>query len=246
MDIRLALITGIDIPIPELQISIHQPTMKDISYMGEQDFFTAVHHICLDKEALVEDKVLLENLTNFQVLMKVLEQSKDASEKKLALTTLLSLLFPSYQAMFTPNSIILRNAETSENVLIDKDSFQYLQNMIKEVCCVNNIFQGNNIVYKPANARAKAIADKIMRGRQKAAAAKGGENFESVFSRYISILTIGTSSMSLKDCTELTMYQLFDLVERYTLYTGWDIDLRVRLAGGDPKSEADNWMKNIH
>ena len=42
------------------------------------------------------------------------------------------------------------------------------------------------------------------------------------------------------------MYQLFDLVERYTLYTGWDIDLRVRLAGGDPKQEADNWMKNIH
>lgn len=246
MDIRLALMTGIDIPIPELQVAIHQPTMKDISYMGEQDFFTAVHHICLDKEALIEDKNLLVNLTNFQVLMKVLEQSKDASEKKNALTTLLSLLFPSYKAIFTPNSIILNNMETQESVLIDSNNFQYLQDMIKEVCCVSNIFQGNNIVYKPANARAKAIADKIMRGRQKAAAAKGGESFESVFSRYISILTIGTSTMSFADCAELTMYQLFDLVERYTLYTGWDIDLRVRLAGGDPKSEPDNWMKNIH
>lgn len=246
MDIRLALMTGIDIPIPELQIAIHQPTMKEIAYMGEEDFFTAVHHICLDKEALIEDKNLLESLSNFQVLMKVLEQSKDASVKKQALITLLSLLFPSHRAMFTPNSIILSNTETSENILIDKDNFGILQSMIKEVCCVSNIFQGNNIVYNPANARAKEIADKIMRGRRKAAEAKGGDNFESIFSRYISILTIGTSTMSFQDCAELTMYQLFDLVERYTLYTGWDIDLRVRLAGGDPKTEADNWMKNIH
>jgi hypothetical protein len=39
--------------------------MKEIAFMGEEDFFTAVHHICLDKEALIEDKNLLESLTNF-------------------------------------------------------------------------------------------------------------------------------------------------------------------------------------
>ena len=245
MDIKLALITGIDIPIPELQIVMHQPTMKDISYMGEQDFFNAVHHLCLNKESLIEDESLLENLTNFQVLMKVIEQSKDASNKKKALSDLLSLLFPSYKAAFTPNSILLCDLESSTTICVDKDNFEYLQNMVKEVCCINSIFQGDNITYKPANKKAEEIAKKLMKGRQKAAALKEKSN-DSIFSRYISILTIGVSSMSLKDCIDLTMYQLFDLVERYTLYTGWDIDLRVRLAGGDPKSEADNWMKNIH
>ena len=42
MDIRLALMTGIDIPVPELQTVIHQPTIKEISYMGEQDFFVGL------------------------------------------------------------------------------------------------------------------------------------------------------------------------------------------------------------
>ena len=42
------------------------------------------------------------------------------------------------------------------------------------------------------------------------------------------------------------MYQLYDLIERYSLYTNWDIDLRIRLAGGKPDSQAEDWMKNIH
>lgn len=52
--------------------------------------------------------------------------------------------------------------------------------------------------------------------------------------------------MSLQNAMDLTMYQLYDLVERYTLYTDWDIDIRSRLAGGKPDSKPDNWMKNIH
>ena len=35
----LSLMTGIDIPIPELQAVIHQPTIEEISMIGEQEFF---------------------------------------------------------------------------------------------------------------------------------------------------------------------------------------------------------------
>jgi len=52
--------------------------------------------------------------------------------------------------------------------------------------------------------------------------------------------------MSLQDCLNLTMYQLFDLIERYSLYVNWDLDIKSRLAGGKPDSKPDNWMKNIH
>jgi hypothetical protein len=37
--------------------------------------------------------------------------------------------------------------------------------------------------------------------------------------------------MSLNDMMNLTVYQLYDLIERYSLYTHWDIDIRSRLAG---------------
>lgn len=38
-DIDLALFTGVDIPVPELQIIIHQPTIKEISMVGEKPFY---------------------------------------------------------------------------------------------------------------------------------------------------------------------------------------------------------------
>lgn len=243
MDIRLALMTGIDVPIPELQLVLHQPTIQEISFLGEQDFFTAVHLLTLDKESLIEDESVSSQLTNFQVLMKVIEQM-DAN-KKAPLLTLFSLLFPACKTVLMPKSIILMNGETSENIMIDDNNFQVLQDTLKEVLCVSNLFQGNNIVYKPANAEAKRIADKIMRGRRKVAEMKEKSN-DSVFARYISILSVGLASMTVQDCISLTMFQLFDLVERFTLFTEWDIDLRVRLAGGSPKTEAENWMKNIH
>lgn len=243
-DIRLALMAGIDIPIPELQLTLYQPRIQDIAFMGENDFFTALHYLCLDKTQLVEDESLLHDLTNFQVLLKVIEQS-ESKEKKNAIITLLSMLFPSCKPLITPRSIVLQNIETGSSTLIDSDNFEVLQDTLKEILCVSSIFQGDNIVYNPGNAAAKRIADKLMRGRRKAAELKGKSN-ESAISRYLSILAVGLFSMSLEDCLGLTLYQLFDLVERYTLYLDWDVDLRIRLAGGTPKSEAENWMKNIH
>lgn len=244
MDTRLALMTGVNIPIPELQLVIHQPTLKEISMMGEKEFFTAIHFLCVEKEALVQDKSLLQNLTNFQVLMKVMEQLKGREERN-AFTTLLSLLFPDFRPMITPNSIIFANPETQQNIMIDNNNFQILQDSLKEVLCVNNIFQGGNVIYNPLNKRAKEIADKLMRGRRKVAELKEKSN-DSVITRYLSILTIGIHSMTLNDCINLTLYQLFDLVERFTLYTKWNIDLRIRLAGGEVKQETEDWMKNIH
>jgi hypothetical protein len=85
-----------------------------------------------------------------------------------------------------------------------------------------------------------------MRGRARVAAQKGGQNNVSLFSQYVSTLTVGLSSMSMKDVMDLTVYQLYDLVERYMLYINWDIDMRSRLAGAKPDSPAENWMKNIH
>jgi hypothetical protein len=41
-DIRLALMCGSDIPIPELQATIRQPKIKEIALIGESDFFVAI------------------------------------------------------------------------------------------------------------------------------------------------------------------------------------------------------------
>ena len=52
--------------------------------------------------------------------------------------------------------------------------------------------------------------------------------------------------MSLLDVIQLTMYQMYDLVERFTLYMNWDLDVRSRLAGAKGDKPLDDWMKQIH
>lgn len=236
---------GIDIPIPELQLIIHVPTIKEIALIGETKFFMAVQYLCLDKESLIQDEILSSSLTNFQVLMKVLEQSQD-KDKKDVIIMLLTLLFPDYIPLLTRNSIILTKQNEKQPILIDDNNFDIFQDTLKEVLCVNSIFQGNNVIYNPANDRAKEIAEKLMRGRRKVAEIKNKGNNESVLTRYVSILTVGSQTMSLEDCLNLNMFQIFDLMERYNAFIEWDVDLRVRLAGGKPDKPVESWMRDIH
>ena len=243
IDLRLALMCGTDIPIEECQLVIHQPTLKEIALIGEQDFLMGVQTFCIQKNMLLqEDKGLLSNTNNFQIFMTIMSQPETIDKKK-AVQNILTLLFPMYKVSITPRSLIF-SQEGQDNILIDENNFDCIQNMVSQICCLKNGLGGQEN-FNPADAKAKEIAEKLMRGRQRVAA-QNGDNNNSIFVQYISTLTVGISSMSLQDIVNLTMYQLYDLVERYMLYVNWDIDIRSRLAGATPDGKPDNWMKNIH
>lgn len=233
--------TGVDIPIPECQLTLHQPTIKEISMIGEQTFFIAAQVLCVDKMNYIEDERALDIVNNFQIFMTIMTDSSTQDKKKDVLQTL-HILFPQYKVMMTPRSLLFNLS--NENIIIDESNFEDLQKVLKQVLCLSSSQQDS---FNPGNDAAKRIADKLMRARQRVAAQKNQDDAQaSMFAQYLSILTIGIGSMSLKDLSNLTMYQLYDLVERYTLYMNWDIDIRSRLAGGKPDSTPDNWMKNIH
>ena len=238
MDIRLALMAGIDIPIPELQLTIHQPTIKEIAFIGDTDFFIGSQCLTVDKKLLQQDETLLENTNNFQIFMTIMTE-KESIDKRKATLQVLELIIPGYKVIFTPRSMILSKQEQS--IVIDEQNFQFLQAPLREIFCIKSSTEDFN----PANTKAKEIAEKLKRGRQRVAAQKNDGN-GSIFVQYVSALTVGLSSMSLQDCLNLTMYQMFDLVERYSLWLDWDLDIKQRLAGATPNAKPDNWMKNIH
>ena len=241
MDIRLALMTGVDIPIPELQATLHQPTIKEISYVGEKDFLIGVQCLSIQKTMLIQDESLLSQTSNFQIFMTIMNE-KTTQDKKQNVLTVLNLLFPNYQIFLTPRAISM-NCEQG-NVIIDEGNFEMFQQIISQVFCLS---KGDQRAFNPGDKKAKAIAEKLMKGRQKIAAQKAAENGDgSAFAQYVSTLTVGLSSMSLQDCINLTIYQMYDLVERYSLYINWDIDMKSRLAGAKPDKPVDNWMKQIH
>lgn len=241
MDKRLALMAGSDIPIPECQLTLHQPTIKEISFMGEENFFKGVQCLCLHKTMFVEDKDALSNINNFQIFMTMM-MDKETVDKKNSVLQLLTILFPKYKVMITPRSLLFQGEGDSH--MVDESNFEQMQEVIRTVFCANTGPMDQQ-AFNPANEQAREIAQKLMRGRQRVAAQKGGST-QSAFSRYLSILTIGLSSMSLHELVNLTMYQMYDLLERYMLYMNWDINIRTRLAGGKPDSQPEDWMKDIH
>lgn len=242
MDYRLSLICGTDMLIPECNLVAHQPRIKEISFIGESDFFIGAQTLCLHKTMFIEDKTILDSINNFQIFMTIMLQD-ETKDKKANILNVLNLLFPSYKVNVTPNSLLFMK-EGVPPITVDGSNFEALQEVLRLIFCMHNGPMDQQ-AFNPANDKAREIAQKLMRGRQRVAAQNGNSNV-SVFSQYMSILTIGLGSMSLQDLTNLTMFQLYDLMERYTLYTAWDLDVRQRLAGGKPEGTPDNWMKNIH
>lgn len=242
MDIRLALMCGTDIPIEECQLIVHQPKIKEIALIGEMDFLVGIQTLCINKNMLTQDKSILGNTNNFQIFMTVMSQ-KETADKKRAVQQVFNLFFPKYNIVITPRALLFMQ-EGADNIIIDENNFEYLQDTIQSICCLKN-GPGSQANFNPADEKAADIANKLMRGRQRVSAQKGEDN-NSIFVQYLSTLTVGLGSMSLNDVIDLTMYQLYDLVERYMLYLNWDIDIRSKLAGSSSKDTPDNWMKNIH
>ena len=242
MDINLALMSGIDIPVPECQITIHQPKIKEIALIGEQDFFMGVQVLCIDKTMISEDKTLLSDTNNFQIFMMVMQEAT-AKDKREAAMKVLQLLFPKYKIFLTPRALALSQPEC-DSITIDENNFEDLQEVFRLVfCATSEINKERN--FNPANKRAKEIADKLMKARKKVAEQKG-EASASIFGQYISVLTIGLQSMSLQNLMDLTMFQIYDLIERYSLYVNYDLDIRSRLAGAKIEKQPENWMRNLH
>lgn len=239
-DYRLALMSGVDVPIPELQLTMKQPTIKEISMLSEKIFFEGIQVLCIDKRMYIQEESLLNQTNNFQLFITMMNE-KQATEYKTSVIAVMGLLFPQFKVVMTPRSIVLNSSE--ENVTIDEGNFEILQSILKEFFCLNGTEQQQ---YNPQSKKAREIAQKLMKARQKVAQLKAEENSGSIFSQYLSILTVGLHSMSLIDCLNLTMYQLYDLVERYMLYMNWDLDIKAKLAGPTENKPVDNWMKQIH
>lgn len=241
-DYRLALMCGVDIPLPQYQLTIHQPKIREIALIGESDFFMGAQVLCISKDKLLQGKTLLSDTSNFQIFMMVM-QEKEAKDKRDAVMQVFQLLFPKSKVVTTPRSLIITQ-EASNPVTIDESNFDDLQEVFKCIFCTTNRANGETD-YNPANKKAQEIAAKLAKAKQKINAQKN-EDGVSIFSQYLSILTVGLNSMSLEDLMNLTMYQIYDLVERFGLWTSYDLDIRSRLAGAKIEKQPENWMKNLH
>lgn len=239
----LLLLSGNDIPFVPAQITIHQPTIKEIAYIGEEAFFTGCQLLNFSKNILSgEDKMNLEERTNFDILIAILrEQNAVMQKNRNCVNMVLALIFPEYEISFEKDCIKIK--KENEEHKIDNSNYEEFKSVISSVFSFGNS-KDSKPDFNPSGDLAKKIAEKLNKRHQKLAEVKPAQKVD-ILSRYVSILSVGEQ----KDMNALlnyTTYQLFDEFKRYELKMGHDIYVQAKMAGAKDLKEVEDWMQDIH
>ena len=243
MDIdELLLQTGADIPFAQARLTIHQPRLKEIAYIGESNFHIGSQFLLFDKNNLSEkDKEGLANQSNFNIFMSIMCSHERAVHKTFALM-ILALLFPEAKIKLEADKILLQLEQFSSS--INEQNFVEFQNILKQIFCLGD--KGDSSEYDPADDLARKIAEKIKKRKQKLAEKKGIDITKiSIYSKYISILSVGLHKDK-NELSEYTVYQLMDEFERFRRFQDFDIYIKAKLAGAQELEEVYNWMGDLH
>lgn len=243
---ELLLLSGNDIPFPEAQLSIHQPTLKEIAYIGEEKFFLGCELLNFTKKSLMsKDRVNLENQTDFDIIIATItENTLESKKSQMNVLLVFTLLFPNYSFEIdkTNCQIILTNGD--EIKVINKKNYSYLQEIIACIFCLR---KNKEEEYNPSGLLSQKIADKLKEGQKKRAEMGKADAPQkiSVLSRYVSILAVGEQK-DINILMNYTVFQLFDEWERYNLKLKYDMYIKARLAGAKDLKEEENWMKDLY
>lgn len=243
---KLILQTGANIPFIEGACTIHQPTLFEISLIGEDAFFTGCELLNFSKSILTsEDSDRLKNMTDFDILLSVLkDKNKEMRNTINNAQQVLTLMFPMYEVIFGFDAIELRASDPMmPDGRIDATNFLIFQEILAEMFCLKEVATKQE--YQTQGELAKKIADKFKKRQQQLAKLSSKTNEVAIFSRYISILTVGEH----KDMTgfmKYTVYQLLDEFRRFELKQSHDATFKARLAGAKDLKDPEDWMKNLH
>jgi len=244
MDNELLLQSNNDIPFVEAQVTIHQPSLNEISLIGEENFFAGCHLLNFSKDLInSEDKSDLSDKDDFDILMSMIN-GREINKYKNSALMVLTLLFPEYMIKITDNAILLCNKTNSAR--ITKENFNAFKDILDSMFCLKDEDMGSS-KYNPADRRAEKIVEKLKKSKEKIAHSKGqdGPQKVAVFSRYVSILSVGLQK-SKEDLMKYTVFQIKDEFQRFQMKQSWDAYISARLAGAENLDEVDNWMEDIH
>ena len=243
---ELLLLTGSDIPFGAARVTIHQPRLKELGFIGEENFHIGSHFLLFDKNKLPDkDNSNLGVKSNFDIFMSVMN-SKDVAKHRTDALMVLTLLFPDMNIKVETEQILLQNEKFTSS--INDKNFSEFQSILAQMFCLEDMVEEDN-EFDPIDPLAARIAQKIKKARQKRAEIKNEtikENSQiTIYSKFISILTIGLQK-NMNDFSDYTVYQLRDEFKRFTLKQNFDIYVQQKLAGAENVEEVENWMEDLH
>lgn len=242
------ILSGQPILVPDANVYVTQPKIKDIVLFGEEDFFTTIQMLVdIDKftSMVKEGNSELNIISDFQLLLIMIEE--DDTIKKM-IQNLFTLIFPDYEVKTTESSLDFFANENQIVGRIHSFNFECLQNILNDIF----IPQGDTDKepeYNPANDMAEKIAAKIKQGREKIHAQKAAmEGTHSVFADYCSALSIGMK-MDVNIFFNYTSFQLYDAYRRFFEKEQSDFYMRVSSMPMMDTSKMEvppPWQRNLY
>ena len=247
MNNELLLLSGADIPFIEGTITIHQPKIFEISLIGEETLFTGCELLKFSKDILPsEDKNQLDSYSDFNILMSIMNDKSGSMQHNISCANMvLDLLFPCYDRQWAPQMDALLFREIGATTWcgkIDSKNFAAFKQIISSMFCLE---KSGAEEYNVQGELAKKIADKFKKRKQQLAELSTKPKKIAIFSKYISILTVGEHK-DMNSFMNYTVYQLFDEFQRFQLKQAYDVFFKARLAGAKDMKEPEDWMKDIH
>ena len=234
-DLELLLLSGLPI---ELEMGILYPLkLKDIIKLRYSKYNYYISLLLIDKSKLQDENIDLNNINNFDIVF----QSCLMDEK----------FRKSYFEMlefFFKETVQLGNGffyfdELNKKKIIYKDNFDEIIRLLKEI---NSITNKEENEFNPANDKAKEIAERIKKAREKINKVKAKSGEDLSLSDLISAFAFYNKNTDLNSIFEMTIYQFNNQFQRMQLVNNYEISIQSLLHGADPKKvEIKNFITKL-
>lgn len=245
------LLAGAPIKVPGLELKIHQPKLYEIANIGEELFYNYLSFFKIGKDVIIDNiedpqqKIELELKTEYEVL-KLLMINQE--EVEIGIREVLNLLIKDMEIIkFNESFIFLKSKEGQQHIINDY-SFSLIKEIIYKIFNLNPRERVKAKEFNPSNEIASDIAEKLRKRREaleKANPAKEtqGKKDQSILTDFVSILAVGLS-LSITQILNLTVYQIFNLMKRFGLYSQYQLQVKAMLQGAE-NVELVDWFQKI-
>lgn len=232
----LKLMSGAPILLEDIGLCLNQPKVKDIGILGEKKFYQGLSYFLVSKKKL---KIEID-ISDYDLFMKIVNQEIDIQKD---ISDIFILTIDGISNIKFYDSFIIVSAFEQE-CIIDEPKFLIIKEALMQIFCLGDEAISGPDELSPANKLAQEIADKIRKRREQLSSDKETSKSENVLSHLVSILSIGSNNFSLEDCLNFTVYQIFHLIKRFSMYQEHNYQIQALLQGAKD-IEVVEWTKQF-
>lgn len=236
------LISGAPIHISELDLFIYQPRLYQIAEIGEERFYNYLSYFRIKKSLILQnisDPMQLEslnNMTEYEVLKALIDDEPDI---EVGMSIIFKLIIKDLRSIKFNIGFIFINTEAGQQYIINNDSFLVIKDIVYQIFGLEDTKKEFN----PTNKAAEEIVNKISDRRKKLSEMQGKKD-QSILTDFVSILAVGLNCVNMKDILNLTIYQIFNIMKRFGMYSQYNIQIQALMQGAEDVELID-WLQKI-